>query len=580
MQVYGINGSVVYATGDASIGEMVYVGKNRLVGEVIDIISKGNTQVIIQVFEDTTSLSVGDNIKGTGSPLAIDLGPGLMGQVFDGIGRNLNHMGELVGSVFSETAQTIQTEWQINFLVDKNQEIEPNTIIGTIQETQLINHQITSPEGGRVVFLYDSAKPIGNNEILAKIENQYGDIHDIYMKTKWSIKNPRPFREKSLPDKPLLTGQRVIDTLFPIAKGGSVAIPGGFGTGKTMTMNQIARYSDADVLVYVGCGERGNEIKGLLDDFSELKDPKTGRPLMERSVIIANTSNMPVSARESSIYTGVTIAEYYRDMGYHVVLIADSTSRFAEGLRELSGRLMEMPAEEGYPAYLSGRLAAFYERSGYTQNLNGSYGSVTIMGTVSPQGGDMNDVVTLATKRYVRCLWELDRNLAYARHFPAINYHNSYSEYLLDMENWYRRNAPRNFLKNREQLLLLLTEGKQLEDIAKLIGEEVLHDKQKLTLEVCQIIKSGFLSQNSMIKKDAYTNLETQGKIIEIFLYLYQCCQQLVDNYIPISVIKELGIFEKIKYIKDSDYTYTSDLNVYFEMIDNLVKNLEGKYVA
>lgn len=574
MQLYviGVNGTVVKAEGQASIGEMVYIGKNRLIGEVIDI----KEHIVIQVFEDTTGLSLGEEIQGTGKPLSIELGPGLMGQVFDGIGRNLNDMGDFLESGYYSNTKKLKS-WHLNFLVKKNDYIESNTSIAIIKETSIINHQIISPVSGRIIFLSEKDE-CDENDIVAKIETPEGKKHKIYLKNSWAIKSPRPISERYLPKKPMITGQRVIDTLFPIAIGGSVAIPGGFGTGKTMTMYQIAKHSAADILVYVGCGERGNEIKGLLDDFSHLQDPKTGYPLMERTIIIANTSNMPVSAREASIYTGVTIAEYYRDMGYDVLLIADSTSRFAEGLRELSGRLMEMPAEEGYPAYLPGRLAAFYERAGATENLNGTKGSVTIMGTVSPQGGDMNDIVTLNTKRYVRCLWELDRSLAYARHFPAINYHNSYSEYLEDMESWYSKNASRGFLRNREKLLNLLTSGRELEDIVKLIGEEVLHDNQKLILEICQVIKNGFLSQNAMSKKDSYTSLDAQGKIIEVILYLYESCQKLIANYIPISVMRERGIFEKIKYMKDGEYTYPSDLNTYFGMIDSFEKTLANEY--
>ena len=569
-KVTGINGTVVYAKGHATIGEMVYVGKKRLIGEVIDI----RQEIVIQIFEDTTGLSVGEEVQSTGAPLSINLGPGMIGQVFDGIGRNLNHMGERI-TVGASAVPTEDKVWQVDFLVKVGDQISPHTPIAIIKETNLINHQIISPVGGRVVFLSINSTAA---DVIAKIKDQDDHPHPVFMTSSWPVKTPRPIREKHLPSKPLITGQRVIDTLFPMATGGAGAIPGGFGTGKTMTMHQVARFAAADLLVYVGCGERGNEIKGMLDDFSQLKDPKTGHPLMERTVIIANTSNMPVSAREASIYTGVTIAEYYRDMGYHVMLIADSTSRFAEGLRELSGRLMEMPAEEGYPAYLSARLAAFYERAGVVDNLSGTKGSVTIMGSVSPQGGDMNDIVTLNTKRYVRCLWELDRNLAYARHFPAINYHNSYSEYLEDMANWYHKNAPRDFLTNREKLLNLLMTGTQLEEIVKLIGEEVLHDSQKLVLTVCQVIKSGFLAQNAMSEKDAYTPLEIQAKIIDIILYLYDSCQQLVIQHIPVSVMKERGIFEKIKHIKDSDYQYQSDLNIYFGMIDIFGKSLAGEY--
>ncbi|MCL1935989.1 MAG: V-type ATP synthase subunit A [Defluviitaleaceae bacterium] len=567
--VKGINGTVVKAVGFSIMGEMVHIGEKKLLGEVVEI----SKYIIIQVFEDTTGLKEGDEIFGTGSPLSLTLGPGLMGGVFDGMGRNLKYRGEFLDvGIFKD----ITNKWKLDILVKEGDEILENTTVAVISETSLIKHYIMSPFSGKVSSI-NFQEEYDKSDTLLLLETKKS-IREIKLQITWPVKIPRPTKNKEELKIPLITGQRVIDSLFPIALGGTAAIPGGFGTGKTMTMHQIAKYAHADILIYIGCGERGNEIKGILDDFEKLKDPKTNNSLMEKTIIIANTSNMPVSSREASIYTGVTIAEYYRDMGYNVVLIADSTSRFAEGLRELSGRLREMPAEEGYPAYLSARLANFYERAGFFKNLNGSYGSITIMGTVSPQGGDMNDTVTLNTKRYVRCFWELDRALAYSRHFPAINYLNSYSEYVEDFNEWYIKNSSSDFLKNREKLINILISQKKLEDIVKLIGEDVLHDSQKLVLIIGEIIKKGFLSQNALSKKDSYTSLEIQNKFVQIILYLYERASSLVDMYIPVSIMKKQGIFTKIMNMKESDYTYSIDLNYYFNDIDSFYNKLAQEY--
>lgn len=571
--VYGITGSVVKIKGNAMIREMLYIGENYLLGEVINI----GDFIIAQVFEDTVGIKKGDIVFGSGAPLSIKLMPGLIGGIFDGIGKNLNEHGDYIKRGNRLVTNT-KKKWESNILVNKNEIISAYSIIATIKETKLVDHHIFSPVGGEVIFATSNGD-YKTNEVLVIIRSEFSGEHiEITMETDWPVKKPRPVIEKLVPSSPLITGQRVIDTFFPIALGGTGAIPGGFGTGKTLTIHQIAKHAHADIIIYIGCGERGNEIKGILEDFNILKDPKTDHPLTERVVIIANTSNMPVSAREASIFTGITIAEYYRDMGYKVALMADSTSRFAEGLRELSGRLMEMPAEEGYPAYLPARLASFYERAGIVKNLNGSTGSVTVIGTVSPQGGDMNDIVTQHTKRFVRCFWELDKSLAYSRHFPAINWINSYSEYIDDMAQWYKRNATKNFLINREKSLQILLQENELQEIIKLIGEEVLHDTQKLILAVGLIIRQGFLSQNALSSKDTYTPIDIQAKFLEIILYLYEKCQELVAMHIPVSVIKRDGIFSKISSIKESEFIYSTDLNHYFDKIDATFSKLEMEY--
>ena len=367
---------------------------------------------------------------------------------------------------------------------------------------------------------------------------------------KWPIRVPRPVTKRFPASRPLVTGQRILDTLFPIAKGGTAAIPGGFGTGKTMTQHSIAKWSDADIIVYIGCGERGNEMTEVLEDFSKLIDPKSGNPLMDRTVLIANTSNMPVAAREASIYTGLTLAEYYRDMGYHVAIMADSTSRWAEALRELSGRLEEMPAEEGFPAYLASRLSAFYERAGMVKTLNGNEGSVTIIGAVSPQGGDFSEPVTQNTKRFVRCFWGLDKNLAYARHFPAINWMNSYSEYLPDLASWYADNVGPDFIDDRNQLVAILNQESSLMEIVKLIGNDVLPDDQKLTLEIARVIRLGFLQQNAFHPQDTCVPLEKQKKMMDTILYLYAKAKALISMGMPMSVLKEDKIFDQVISIK------------------------------
>ena len=451
-------------------------------------------------------------------------------------------------------------------------------IFATCPETSLIEHRSMIPYGinGTVVKAVSDGDYTVNDVLITVKNDSTGKETDVYLKQQWAIRNPRPIAEREPISMPLVTGQRVIDTMFPIAKGGSSALPGGFGAGKTMMQHQIAKWCDADIIVYVGCGERGNEMTQALEEFSELTDPKSGKPLLDRTVLIANTSNMPVAAREASIYTGVTIAEYYRDMGYHVALMADSTSRWAEALREISGRLEEMPAEEGFPAYLPSRIAQFYERAGYVETLGGDKGSVTLIGAVSPQGGDFSEPVTANTKRFVRCFWALDKALAYARHYPSMNWTDSYSEYVDDLSHWYSDNVAHDFLNLRSEMQAILHEESNLMEVVKLIGSDVLPEDQKLTLEIARVIRVGFLQQNAFHKDDTSVSLEKQYKMLKVIDYLKSACERVIRRKIPVSLITKTGIFEtiiSIKYDVPNDnvallYEYPSKIDAALDSIE------------
>ena len=457
--------------------------------------------------------------------------------------------------------------------VKKGDRLLPGTIIAEVPETRAIVHKVMVPpdtEGYVLDVVGDGEYTI--NEPLLTVQLLDGTEKKLTMTQKWPIRVPRPSAKRYPATRPLITGQRILDTMFPLAKGGTAAIPGGFGTGKTMTQHQIAKWSDADVIIYIGCGERGNEMTQVLEEFSQLIDPKSGNPLMDRTTLIANTSNMPVAAREASLYAGVTLAEYYRDMGYHVAIMADSTSRWAEALRELSGRLEEMPAEEGFPAYLASRLSSFYERAGMMRNLNGTEGSVTIIGAVSPQGGDFSEPVTQNTKRFVRCFWGLDKSLSYARHFPAIHWLTSYSEYVNDLSAWYIDNVDKNFVSDRNRLMALLTQESSLMEIVKLIGADVLPDDQKLVLEIAKVIRVGFLQQNAFHKDDTSVPLTKQFKMMETILYLYKKSKALIAMGMPMSVLKEDKIFDKIISIK---YDVPNDR---LDMFDDYKKQIDTFY--
>ena len=552
--IRGINGPIVHVKGDPgfTMNEMVYVGHDNLVGEVIGL-KAGDT--IIQVYEETAGIRPGELVTGTGAPVSVTLAPGILTNIFDGIERPLSEIAKTGGAYISRgvnvSALDTEKKWQTHMTVKKGDRVYGGTIIAEVPETPAILHKVMVPpdkEGYVLDVVEDGEYTI--SDPLVTIQHLDGSEETLTMTQKWPIRVARPTAKRFPATRPLITGQRILDTLFPLAKGGTAAIPGGFGTGKTMTQHQIAKWSDANIIIYIGCGERGNEMTQVLEEFSELIDPKTGNPLMDRTTLIANTSNMPVAAREASLYSGLTLAEYYRDMGYHVAIMADSTSRWAEALRELSGRLEEMPGEEGYPAYLGSRLAQFYERAGMMQNLNGTEGSVTIIGAVSPQGGDFSEPVTQNTKRFVRCFWGLDKNLAYARHFPAISWLTSYSEYLNDLGSWYTENVDKKFVDYRNQIVYLLSQESSLMEIVKLIGGDVLPDDQKLILEIAKVIRVGFLQQNAFHKDDTCVPMEKQFKMMEIILYLYRKSRSLISMGMPMSVLKVDPIFDQVIAIK------------------------------
>ena len=532
---------------------------------------------IIQVYEETAGIRPGELVTGTGAPVSVTLAPGILTNIFDGIERPLSEIAKTGGAYISRgvnvSALDTEKKWQTHMTVKKGDRVYGGTIIAEVPETPAILHKVMVPpdkEGYVLDVVEDGEYTI--SDPLVTIQHLDGSEETLTMTQKWPIRVARPTAKRFPATRPLITGQRILDTLFPLAKGGTAAIPGGFGTGKTMTQHQIAKWSDANIIIYIGCGERGNEMTQVLEEFSELIDPKTGNPLMDRTTLIANTSNMPVAAREASLYSGLTLAEYYRDMGYHVAIMADSTSRWAEALRELSGRLEEMPAEEGFPAYLASKLSAFYERAGMMQNLNGTEGSVTIIGAVSPQGGDFSEPVTQNTKRFVRCFWGLDKNLAYARHFPAISWLTSYSEYLNDLGSWYTENVDKKFVDYRNQIVYLLSQESSLMEIVKLIGGDVLPDDQKLILEIAKVIRVGFLQQNAFHKDDTCVPMEKQFKMMEIILYLYRKSRSLISMGMPMSVLKVDPIFDQVIAIK---YDVPNDN---LALLDDYKKKIDAFY--
>ena len=574
--IVSINGPIVKTAGDVGfvMHEMVYVGKEKLVGEVIGLTTDFT---IVEVYEETSGIKPGETIEGTGAPVSVTLAPGILNNIFDGIERPLSEIAKEGGAYISRgiSVESLDTKkkWQAHITVKKGDHFLGGSIIAEVQETPAILHKVMlapDKEGHVEDVVSDGEYTI--NETILTLRHYDGSTEEITMTQHWPIRVPRPTAKRFPASVPLITGQRILDTLFPLAKGGTAAVPGGFGTGKTMTQHQIAKWSDANIIIYIGCGERGNEMTQVLEEFSELIDPKTGNPLMDRTTLIANTSNMPVAAREASLYSGLTLAEYYRDMGYDVAIMADSTSRWAEALRELSGRLEEMPAEEGFPAYLASRLSAFYERAGMMQNLNGSEGSVSIIGAVSPQGGDFSEPVTQNTKRFVRCFWGLDKNLAYARHFPAIQWLDSYSEYLTDLAPWYTEHVNKDFVDYRNQLVYLLNQEASLMEIVKLIGADVLPDDQKLILDIAKVIRVGFLQQNAFHKDDTCVPLEKQFKMMDVILYLYKKARSLVHMSMPMSILKEDPIWDKLISIK---YDIPNDR---LDMFDDYKKDIDRFY--
>lgn len=570
--IYAINGPVVKVkdTKSFSMREMVMVGKSRLIGEVIGVTDEMTT---IQVYEGTVGLMIGDPVEPTGTPMCATLGPGIISNIYDGIQRPLKAMTDISGVFVTEgsaiAALDEEREFDVTLTVKTGDKLSGGDIYAECPETPLITHRCMVPPdmSGTVEYVAPNGK-YKVNDVVLKLRVDEETVTELTLTQKWPIRTPRPIKKRLPISKPLITGQRIVDTILPLAKGGTAAIPGGFGTGKTMTQHQLAKWCDADIIVYIGCGERGNEMTQVLEEFSELIDPKSSRPLTDRTVLIANTSNMPVAAREASIYTGITLAEYYRDMGYHIAIMADSTSRWAEALREISGRLEEMPAEEGFPAYLPSRLSEFYERAGYVETMNNREGSVTIIGAVSPQGSDFSEPVTQNTKRFVRCFWALDKNLAYARHYPAINWSMSYSEYSDDLAEYYNDNVGEEFCRYRQEISTLLVEESNLMEIVKLIGADVLPDDQKLIIEIARVIRVGFLQQNAFHKDDTFVPLEKQKLMMKAILLLYHNSLNAINGGTPISEIISYGFFDKLIKMK---YDIPNDKPEMFEEYFNMI---------
>ncbi len=541
---------------DANMFDVVKVSDEHLIGEIIEM---HGDKASIQVYEETSGLGPGAPVESTKEPLSVELGPGLIGSIFDGIQRPLDDIMKASGSNLKRGVEAPalkrDKKWEFVPRVKVGDEVEPGDIIGTVAETELVKHRIMVPNGvfGVVESIKEGSYAV--DEAVATIRTEKG-ARELTLMQKWPVRVGRPYKKKMLPNMPLITGQRVIDTLFPIAKGGVAAVPGPFGSGKTVVQHQLAKWADADIVVYIGCGERGNEMTDVLNEFPELIDPKTGQSLMKRTVLIANTSDMPVAAREASIYTGITIAEYFRDMGYSVALMADSTSRWAEALREMSGRLQEMPGEEGYPAYLGSRLAQFYERAGRVMSLGKTprEGALSVIGAVSPPGGDISEPVAQATLRIVKVFWGLDSSLAYKRHFPAINWLNSYSLYVDTLSEWFNGNVDSEFMRLRTRMMRLLQEEAELEEIVKLVGMDALSAQDRLKLEVARSIREDFLHQNAFHEEDAYTTIDKQCLMIRLILEFYDLARQVLENGAQIELLLSLPVRERIgrfKYISN-----------------------------
>ncbi len=531
--------------------EMVKVGDDQLVGEIVRL---RGARITIQVYEDTTSLKPGVPVYGSGMPLAVELGPGLIGSIYDGIQRPLevirSSSGHYIQKGVHAQALDRSKKWHFKPRMKAGDVVEPGAVIGIVPETSLIEHRVLAPVDvrGRVVSIVDESERTVE-EVVAVISDK-GKETPVSLYQRWPVRQGRPYGTKERLSEPLITGQRVIDTLFPVPKGGAVAVPGGFGTGKTIVQHQLAKWCDADIIVFIGCGERGNEMTDVLLSFPKLVDPRSKKSLMERTILIANTSNMPVAAREASIYTGITLAEYYRDMGYHVAVMADSTSRWAEALRELSGRMEELPADEGFPAYLPTRLAEFYERAGMVRSLSGKRGSITIVGSISPPGGDFSEPVTQHTKRYVRCFWALDRDLANARHYPSISWIDSYSGYIDEVEPWWRKNLDPDWLALRNQIMDLLQKEERLQQVVKLVGPDVLPYSQKIILETCVIFKATFLQQSAFDEVDMFTAPQKQVRMLKIILKFYEKSVAAIKSGVTLEKIRKSTLRSDILRMK------------------------------
>ena len=555
-KIVKVSGPLIVAENlaDVEMYDVVKVSEQKLIGEVIEL---RNDRASIQVYEETSGLKVGDPVESTGAPLSVELGPGLIESIFDGIQRPLNVLAEKSGNRIERGVEVNSLDrekaWHFVPAVKKGESVGAGDVLGTVQETNVVLHKIMVPVGvdGKVSFIAAE----GDYTVTEKIAEVNGK--DVCMMQKWPVRRGRPYKSKMAPDLPMVTGQRVIDTLFPIAKGGVAAVPGPFGSGKTVVQHQLAKWADADIIVYVGCGERGNEMTDVLQEFPHLNDPKTGQPLMKRTVLIANTSDMPVAAREASIYTGITIAEYFRDMGYTVAIMADSTSRWAEALREMSGRLEEMPGEEGYPAYLSSRLAEFYERAGIVKVLGSGdvTGAISAIGAVSPPGGDLSEPVSQATLRIVKVFWGLSASLAYRRHFPAIDWLTSYSLYDDKLDNWYSENVAEDFNALKGELRIVLQEESQLNEIVRLVGMDALGAKDRLTMETAKSVREDYLHQNAFHEVDTYTSLNKQYLMMKLILGFYHEATEALDNGAELADLLALPVREQIgraKYIEES----------------------------
>ena len=564
-----VSGPAVRADGMSSVKmyETVEVGESKLIGEVIRL--TGDV-AFIQVYESTSGLKPGEEVVGTGQPLSVLLGPGIIGRIYDGIQRPLDDIAEKSGAFIGRGITTspvdMKKKFKFNPAVKKDDTIFGGSILGTVEETPLLTHKILVPPNNAEATITEIVKEgdYDLEDVIAQAKSKSADKIELKMYHKWPVRKPRPYAERYDPTVPLVTGQRIIDTYFPIAKGGTGGIPGGFGTGKTVTLHQIAKWADSQVVVYIGCGERGNEMTEVLVEFPHLIDPRSQRPLMERTVLVANTSNMPVAAREASIYTGVTIAEYYRDMGYDVVLVADSTSRWAEALREMSGRLEEMPAEEGYPSYLASRLAEFYERAGRIRALGSPdrSGSVTIVGAVSPSGADFTEPVTTHTIRFIKTFWALDTRLAYSRHYPSINWMQSYSGYLEDISKWWKENVSPDWYDLRAESYRILQREDTLKEIVRLLGPEALPDEEKLVMEVARMLKIGILQQNSFDKVDTYCSPVKQLKLVRLMVKFYKEAQKALKEGKTLADIRALPII-------------TTLLKAKFEVTDEQISKLD-----
>ena len=578
-KIIKVSGPLVVAEGmdEANVYDVVQVSDNKLIGEIIEM--RGD-RASIQVYEETVGIGPGEPVYSTGEPLSVELGPGLLEAMFDGIQRPLKEFQEVAGDYLNKgvavPSLNRETKWDFEPVVNAGEKVEAGDIIGTVQETSVISHKIMIPLGVEGTLKSIEKGSFTVTDTVAVVETANGDVN-IQLMQKWPVRRGRKYKQKLNPEAPLVTGQRVIDTFFPVTKGGTACVPGPFGSGKTVVQHQLAKWADAQIIVYVGCGERGNEMTDVLMEFPEIIDPNTGQSLMKRTVLIANTSNMPVAAREASIYTGITIAEYFRDMGYSVAIMADSTSRWAEALREMSGRLEEMPGDEGYPAYLGSRAADFYERSGKVICLgkDGREGALTVIGAVSPPGGDISEPVSQATLRIVKVFWGLDANLAYRRHFPAINWLNSYSLYQTKVDSWMDVNVGPEFSQNRKRAMALLQEESSLQEIVRLVGRDILSEKDQLKLEVAKSIREDYLQQNAFMESDTYTSLTKQDKMLQLVLKFFDEGNRGLESGAYLKEISELPVREKIaraKYMPESDLDKMNDiLNEIENEVDNLI---------